>query len=342
MSQPIGPVMLDIQGTELSSEDKALLQHPLVGGVIFFARNYVSIQQITELCQAIREVRNEPVLIGVDQEGGRVQRFHQPFTRLPSMGFLGQQYDQSPEEAILLAETCGWLMAAELLSVGVDLSFAPVLDLNKKLNQVVGDRAFHHKTESVIILAKALIKGMRIAGMASTGKHFPGHGSTTIDSHVGMPVDSRDLSTIIADDMQPFIALHNELDAIMPAHILFPAVDNKAVGFSEYWLQSVLRTQLQFSGVIFSDDLNMQGAGIAGDYPTRAEAALNAGCDMILICNNRVAAIQILKHLEQHTYSFNDKKFNKLQGNFSFTVNQLHQTEEWQTKQEFLNRKILC
>jgi len=342
MFQPIGPVILDIQGIELSREDKELLQHPLVGGVIFFARNYVSIQQLTELCQAIRETRQQPLLIGVDQEGGRVQRFHQSFTRLPSMGFLGQWYDQSPEEAILLAETCGWLMAAELLSVGVDLSFAPVLDLNKKLNQVVGDRAFHHQSECVTLLASALIKGMRMAGMASTGKHFPGHGSTTVDSHIGMPVDSRDLSTIIADDMQPFIALHNELDAIMPAHILFPAVDSQAVGFSEYWLQSILRTQLQFSGVIFSDDLNMQGASIVGDYPTRAEKALNAGCDMILICNNRLASMQILKHLEKNTYHLNDKKFNSLQGTFSYTANQLRHTEEWQTKQEILNRKILC
>jgi beta-N-acetylhexosaminidase len=342
MSGLIGPVMLDLMGTELTSDEQTLLQHPLVGGVILFTRNYVSMNQITELCQAIREARTTPILIAVDQEGGRVQRFRESFTRLPSMGSIGESYDQSPDEAVLLAEACGWIMASEMLAIGVDLSFAPVLDLNKQMNQVVGDRAFHRYPEGVITLARALIKGMRAAGMASTGKHFPGHGTTAVDSHVGIPIDSRDLSTIITDDMQPFIALAKELDAIMPAHILFPAVDNKAVGFSEYWLQSVLRTQLQFSGIIFSDDLNMQGASMGGDYSARSEAALNAGCDMILICNNRPAATEILNYLQKHSSLIEDKHFNKFQGRFSHTMTQLHQTEEWQAKQELLYRKIVC
>jgi beta-N-acetylhexosaminidase len=275
-------------------------------------------------------------LIAVDHEGGRVQRFREGFTRLPSMGMIGQLYDQSPAEGVQLAEVCGWLMAAELLAVGIDISFAPVLDLNKELNQVVGDRAFHRDPVRVSELAGALIHGMHQAGMAATGKHFPGHGSVSADSHIAMPVDSRELTEIIADDMQPFITLQSSLDAIMPAHILFPAVDKKAVGFSEYWLQSILRTQLQFKGVIFSDDLNMDGAGFAGDYPARAEAALTAGCDMVLICNNRAAAINILDYLTQQHYQLQFEKFKALQGKFSRTMTELHLSREWLDKQELL------
>jgi beta-N-acetylhexosaminidase len=342
MLQKIGPVMLDLIGTRLSTEEYKLLQHPLVGGVILFSRNYLSIQQLTELCSAIREARQGPLLIAVDHEGGRVQRFRTDFTALPNMGMIGQWYDNSREEGLQFAEICGWIMAAELLAAGIDLSFAPVLDLNKELNQVIGDRAFHRNSSSVIELAKALIHGMSTAGMASTGKHFPGHGSVSVDSHVSMPIDSRELTDIIANDMQPFIALHSHLQAIMPAHILFPSVDNKSVGFSEYWLQTVLRTQLEYSGVIFSDDLNMVGASTAGDYPERALAALNAGCDMILICNNRLAAVSILDHLTQQSYQWDDEKFKILQGKFSHSVRELHTLQEWQEKQALLNRKRIC
>jgi beta-N-acetylhexosaminidase len=323
MQQKMGPVMLDIIGTTLSNEECELLQHPLVGGVILFSRNYISIKQLTELCLSIRKSRQGPLLLAVDHEGGRVQRFRNDFTALPSFGSLGECYDRSPEEALLLAYTGGWIMASELLAVGIDLSFSPVLDLNKQLNQVIGDRAFHRDPAAVMMLAKALILGMHTAGMASTGKHFPGHGTVRADSHVSMPMDSRELTAIMADDMQPFIALHSDLQAIMPAHILFPSVDNKTVGFSEYWLQTILRTQLEFSGIIFSDDLNMAGAGTAGDYSARAEAAFHAGCDMILICNNRSAAMKILDHLSQQAYQWDDKKFKVLQGKFSRGMDEL-------------------
>jgi beta-N-acetylhexosaminidase len=342
MPQKMGPVMLDIEGTELSRADREWLQHPLVGGVILFSRNFLSRAQVTELCFAIREARQGRILIAVDQEGGRVQRFRNGFTRIPSMGILGECFDNSPDEGIQLAEACGWVMAAELLAVGIDLSFAPVLDLNKNRNEVIGDRAFHRDPEKVVLLAEALIHGMHKAGMAATGKHFPGHGTVTADSHLAMPVDERELTEIMADDMQPFAALCSELDAIMPAHIRFPAVDDHAVGFSEYWLQSILRTQLQFRGVIFSDDLNMDGAGVAGDYPARASAALHAGCDMILICNNRPAALDILNFLDKQSIQFDDEKFKVLQGKWVHPNSELFTLQEWQQKQELLNRKVVC
>ncbi len=314
MSQQIGPVIIDLMGHEVSQEEYELIQHPLVGGIILFARNFASRKQITELCRTIRSARQTPLLIAVDQEGGRVQRFKDDFVRLPSMGEIGRLYHESPDKGLQFAFDTGRTMATELLAVGVDLSFAPVLDLDKKLNTVIGDRAFDIKPAVVTVLAKALMRGMHEAGMAATGKHFPGHGSVAVDSHIGLPTDARKFAAIVEDDMQPFIELIDAgIDAMMPAHILFSEVDDKQVGFSRYWLQEILRKKLNFSGVIFSDDLNMQGADVSGGYADRASAALDAGCDFVLICNNRVGAITILEQLP-HDIFVSIEKFNRLKG----------------------------
>lgn len=318
MSQTFGPIILDVLEPELNAEEKEILEHPLVGGVILFTRNYENPSQIKHLCKSIREVRQNPLLIAVDQEGGQVQRFCEGFTRLPAMGEIGELYDKDPVKAKRYAEQCGWQMASELLAVGIDLSFAPVLDLNRGLNPVTDrGRSFHRQPEIVTELAASLIAGMHQAGMAATGKHFPGHGAVTIDTHVSMPTDERDFATIAEEDLVPFAELiKQQIDAVMPAHILFPAVDDKPAVFSERWLKDILRKQLNFTGIVFSDDLNMGGAHSAGNYAQRAQAALTAGCDMALICNNRAAAITILDQLPRD-YFVEVEKFNKVRGKIS-------------------------
>jgi beta-N-acetylhexosaminidase len=340
MVQSIGPVIIDLLSTTLSQDEREMLQHPLVGGVILFTRNYTHPKQLMDLCRQIREAKNSPLLITVDHEGGRVQRFRDEFTRLPSMGELGQLYETKPELALKLAEACGWTMAAELLAVGIDLSFAPVVDLDKAICPAIGDRAFHSNPTIVIELAKTLMMGMKKAGMAATIKHFPGHGSVNLDSHVTMPVDMREFNEIEAVDMQPFSQLiHSGVQAVMPAHIVFPKIDQSPVGFSKIWLQTILRKQLKFSGVIFSDDLNMEGAGFAGDYASRAKAALEAGCDMVLICNNRQGAIQILDQLSQHTM-MSGEKYNLLKGAFIHHNQMLRQSKTWIECGELLKQRV--
>lgn len=315
MAASIGPVIIDLMSFTLSVEERELLQHPLVGGVILFTRNFENPGQLRALCQAIRATKTTPLLIVVDQEGGRVQRFRDGLISIPPMGDLGRLYESNAKEALLSAEEYGLIMASELLSLGLDLSFAPVLDLNKDLNNtVVGDRAFHRQPKTVIALASALVKGMNKAGMAATGKHFPGHGSVSIDSHQAMPIDHRDFQTVLHDDLIPFTHfIQQGINAIMAAHILFPEIDDKPVGFSRRWLKEILKQQLQFKGMIFSDDLNMEGASQVGDYPERALTALDAGCDMILICNNRSGAINILDRLPQ-TFYVDPTKFNLMRG----------------------------
>lgn len=318
MSQTFGPIILDVLEPELNAQEQEILEHPLVGGVILFARNYENPRQIKHLCQSIRKSRKTPLLIAVDQEGGEVQRFREGFTHIPSMGEIGELYDKDPVKAKHYAEQSGWQMAAELLAVGVDLSFAPVLDLNRGLNPVTArGRPFHRQPDVVLELATALISGMHKAGMAATGKHFPGHGAVTVDTHVAMPTDERDFATIAQEDLVPFVELiKQQIDAIMPAHILFPAIDDKPAVFSERWLKDILRKQLNFTGIVFSDDLNMGGAHSAGNYAQRAQAALTAGCDMALICNNRDAAINILDQLPRQ-YFVDVEKFNKIRGKIS-------------------------
>lgn len=284
----IGALMLDIAGTHLTQEDIQLLQAPQVGGVILFSRNIESPQQVRALTDHMRQVRPD-LLIAVDQEGGRVQRLKNGFTLLPAMGKFGQLYLTEPERALKLAEQCGWLMATEVLAVGIDFSFAPVLDINA-ISDVIGDRAFATNVQDIIPLASAFMRGMKRAGMANTGKHFPGHGSIKADSHVAAAVDPRSYDEIYKNDMQSFIQLQPQLDALMPAHVIYENVDPNPAGFSPYWIQKVLRQELQFDGVLFSDDLTMQAACVAGGADARIKAALAAGCDMGLVCNQREAA----------------------------------------------------
>ncbi|MDR3478752.1 MAG: beta-N-acetylhexosaminidase [Gammaproteobacteria bacterium] len=341
MSSRIGPIVFDLIGTELSEEEREMLQHPLIGGVIFFARNYESPEQIAELCKNIRQSRKLPILITVDQEGGRVQRFRTGFTRLPGMCEIGKLFLDSRETALELANVCGWIMAAELLAAGVDLSFAPVLDMEKGINPAIAGRAFDRESANIITLATTFTQGMREAGMVAVGKHFPGHGSVTVDSHLDLPIDTRSLHDIAADDMVTFIEMiRGGIEGIMASHILFPAVDSMPVGFSHRWLKEILRKQLQFHGMIFSDDLSMKGAIIAGDYPERARAALEAGCDMALICNHRESVIKTLDGLPNHYHLLDSALFKRMQGNFSQQVKNLKDTPIWGKKYNYFMRLV--
>lgn len=288
-----GSLMMDIAGTWLTAEDRQMLRQPEVGGLIIFARNIESPRQVRELCQSIRALRPD-LLLAVDQEGGRVQRLRQGFLRLPAMRAIADN-----DNAEVLAEHCGWLMATEVLAVGLDLSFAPVLDLDHQRSAVVGSRAFEGDPQRAATLAAAFIRGMHQAGMAATGKHFPGHGWAEADSHVAIPLDERSLDDIRACDMQPFKRLVHELDAVMPAHVIYSQVDQHPAGFSRRWLQDILRGELGFEGVIFSDDLSMAGAHVVGDAGKRIEVALAAGCDMGLVCNDRASAELALSALQR-------------------------------------------
>ncbi|MCY7297077.1 beta-N-acetylhexosaminidase [Alteromonas sp. a30] len=296
----MSPIMLDLAGYELSPEEKEILAHPLVGGVIFFTRNYHDPQQVAALATAIRQHAHQQVLIAVDHEGGRVQRFRDGFSAIPAMGSIREKYPHNIEQACQAATTFGWLMASEVQACNIDISFAPVLDI-RGISDVIGDRGFSHEPDELVTLASAFIRGMHQAGMKSTGKHFPGHGSVKEDSHVAMPVDDRDKSSIFALDMAIFEHIHKQqlLDAVMPAHVIYPDVDALPAGFSRVWIQQVLRQQLNFDGVVFSDDLSMQGATQIGGFTERAAAALEAGCDMALVCNNPKGAVEILDNLSQ-------------------------------------------
>ena len=279
-----GSLMVDIAGTWLTAEDRHLLRQPEVAGLIVFARNIEHPRQVRELTTAIRALRPD-LILAVDQEGGRVQRLRQGFVRLPAMRELAGK-----PNALQLAESCGWIMATEVLAVGLDLSFAPVLDLDHQRSAVVGTRAFESDPLRATTLAGAFIKGMNAAGMAACGKHFPGHGWAEADSHVAIPTDERTLEQLRAADLVPFTHLSKQLAAVMPAHVIYPQVDSLPAGFSRRWLQEILRGELGFDGVIFSDDLSMAGAHVVGDAASRIEAALTAGCDMGLVCNDRAAA----------------------------------------------------
>lgn len=292
----LGPVMLDVVGTSLNADDIRRIQHPLTGGVILFARNYTDRDQLTALTAAIHAAK-PGVLIAVDHEGGRVQRFKTDgFTTLPAMRVLGQLWDRDVLAATKATTDVGYVLAAELRACGVDLSFTPVLDLDYGESSVIGDRAFHRDARVVTLLAKSLNHGLTLAGMANCGKHFPGHGYVKADSHIAIPIDDRNLSEIMADDAAPYDWLGMSLAAVMPAHVIYPEVDPHPAGFSKKWL-SILRDEMGFQGVIFSDDLSMEGASVAGSVIDGAQAALTAGCDMVLICNSPDKADRLLEGL---------------------------------------------
>ncbi|MBB3168515.1 beta-N-acetylhexosaminidase [Simiduia aestuariiviva] len=291
-----GVVMVDVAGVSLSDEDRLLLKHPQVGGLILFSRNYENLSQLMSLVHDIRAC-NPEILIAVDHEGGRVQRFREEFSPIPAMQSFLKSYRLDPDQTLSHVQDMGWLMAVELLACGIDISFAPVLDVDDNHCAVIADRAFSPDPAEVVALAGAFMRGMHEAGMATTGKHFPGHGSVVGDSHLVQPVDPRPWEAIVSHDLVPFASLHAELDAVMPAHIVFSDVDSLPVGYSARWLKQHLRDELAFDGVIFSDDLSMAGAHSAGDFAQRADAAIAAGCDMVLVCNDRAGAWQVVEHL---------------------------------------------
>jgi beta-N-acetylhexosaminidase len=294
-----GPIMCDIAGTELTIDDKRRLQHPMIGGVILFARNYSSLQQLTDLTTEIHALRTPSLLVAVDHEGGRVQRFKNNFTRLPAMRELGKIWDEHPIRACQLATTTGHVLAAELRACGVDLSFTPVLDIDYGQSSIIGNRAFHREPKAIGELAHSLMQGLELGGMGAIGKHFPGHGYIQEDSHIEMPVDKRSYVDIKMDDLIPFQEMiKHGLAGIMPAHVIYPKIDSQPAGFSTVWLQKILRSELEFDGCIFSDDLSMEGAVVAGNIVQRAEIAFNAGCDMVLVCNDPHATDKLLSELQ--------------------------------------------
>ncbi|MEE8235562.1 MAG: beta-N-acetylhexosaminidase [Gammaproteobacteria bacterium] len=294
----LGPIMTDVSGVVLTDEDRELLEHPAIGGVILFSRNYVDDQQLRDLVGSVAALRTPSLLIAIDQEGGRVQRFADGFTRLPPLRWFGQQFNLDPAAARSLAHKAAWIMAVELLEFGIDFSFAPVVDIDWGLSEVIGDRAFHADPEVVSSLALSYTQGMRAAGMASVAKHFPGHGGVAADSHVSLPEDHRPYTDLI-EDLKPYQCLIDHgLQGIMPAHVRYTEVDQQIASMSEYWLRTELRENLGYKGAIFSDDLSMAGAGVVGEVPERVVTTIKAGSDMVLICNDRDAVVATLDATE--------------------------------------------
>lgn len=327
----LGPIMLDVVGTTLSADDIRRLQHPLVGGVILFKRNYENNAQLKALTDSIHAVRQPPLLIAVDHEGGRVQRFREGFTKIPPMREFGKIWDTNPKKAKMLATEAGWILAAELRAHGIDFSFTPVLDMDYGDSLVIGNRAFHLDPQAINDLAFALMQGLKKGGMAAVGKHFPGHGFVVADSHVSMPVDEREFDHIAQHDMQPFRMLIDDgIQAIMPAHVIYPKVDSKPAGFSARWLQKILRERLGFNGVIFSDDLSMEAATAGGDVTTRAHAALSAGCDMVLLCNQPAMCDELLANLQWTISAQSLSRLARMHGHKpAMNLDQLHERADF-------------
>jgi len=326
----LGPLMVDVLGLELSEQEREILQHPLVGGVILFSRNYESPEQVAALTESIRALRDPHLIISVDHEGGRVQRFRKGFTRLPPVGALGKHYKQHPKQTLQGAEISGWLMAAELRAIGVDFSFAPVLDLDYGVSEIIGDRSFHRDPEAVTDIARAYIHGMRRAWMPAVGKHFPGHGAVEVDSHLGLPVDPRYFEDMWQADMLPFKQLcQKELAGIMPAHIVYEQSDDLPAGFSPFWIKEILRDRLGFQGAVLSDDLSMEGAAVMGDSLARAEAALSAGCDMVLVCNNPESVVQVIDGLKLANDPVRHMRLVRLHGRHATNRDDLLASQEW-------------
>jgi beta-N-acetylhexosaminidase len=335
----LGPLMIDLAGSELTQEERELLRHPLVGGVILFTRNYLNPEQLTELVQAIHAVRTPPLIVAVDQEGGRVQRFRAGFSPIPPARRIGHEFDLDARAALALARAVGWLMAAELRAHGVDISFAPCVDLDYGVSEVIGERSFHASADAVAQLAGAWMHGMRDAGMAATAKHFPGHGAVVADSHLSLPVDRRPLVDLTRD-LTPYRRLiANGLPAVMVAHILFPSVDPAPSSLSGLWIRDVLRGELRFQGVVFADDLSMKGAAAYGDIVTRARQALAAGCDMLPVCNHRPSVIELLDQLDCEPQPASSLRLVRLHGRAGAPGHAaLEALPEWAHARELLAR----
>jgi len=337
----MGPVMLDVSGFELTHEEIDILDHPLVGGLILFSRNYHDQKQLSDLVRHIRGVSRNDIVIATDHEGGRVQRFRQGFSEIPAMGNINVQTNENIKQSGYLCEQFGWLMAAELLAFDIDISFAPVLDI-QGVSEVIGDRSFHQQPQVIVQLASDFIKGMHRAGMSATGKHFPGHGNVLEDSHVAMPIDKRSREDIFALDMAIFKSIHQQglLDAVMPAHVIYPEVDDLPAGFSETWIKQILRRELGFNGVVFSDDLSMQGAVQMGNIVDRAELAIKAGCDMVLVCNDPKGAVKVIDDLpsgmSQHKDSI--QRIKCLKKTTSLGFSSLKKTTEYQVASKLLDQ----
>ncbi|MDJ0794616.1 MAG: beta-N-acetylhexosaminidase [Woeseiaceae bacterium] len=331
----LGPVMLDIEGLSLSPADRDLLREPAVGGVILFSRNFESVEQVTDLVADIRALRSPPLLIAVDHEGGRVQRFRDGFTVMPPMRRIGREYDSDPNAGLQAAREAGWLIASELRAVGVDLSFAPCVDLDWGISEIIGNRAFHRKPETVADLANAFSRGLRSAGMAAVAKHFPGHGAVVADSHLKLPVDRRDYGHIL-DDMRPYERLisNSSIAGVMLAHIVYEQIDSMPAGFSEYWIQRELRSRLGFGGAVFCDDLSMKATHRYGSMAERGLFALEAGCDMILVCNDRDAAHEAVDALADYSNPLSLVRLARLHGTGQVLRESLLASDEWQAVNE--------
>ena len=328
----LGPLMVDLRADTLSAEEREFLMSPQVGGIILFSRNFTSVEALADLVSEIHALRHPKLLVAIDQEGGRVQRLREGFTQLPAIKLLGDNYDKNSKRACRLAEITGWLMAAELRSIGIDFSFAPVLDLNHGVSQVIGDRALHKDPEIVSDLARQYIHGMRRAGMQAVGKHFPGHGAVTADSHIDLPTDSREYRDMIIRDLVPFQhMIKGGLWGIMTAHVVYEKVDKNIATYSSKWLNTVLRQQLEFKGVIFSDDLSMKAAEYGDEYSERVQKALQAGCDMVLVCNAGEQAREIADGLKDYNNPVSQVRLIRMHGERNPLPYQgLRNTKEWQ------------
>jgi beta-N-acetylhexosaminidase len=333
----LGPVMLDVEGLTLTPADRDLLREPAVGGVILFSRNYASPDQLADLVAGIRAVRSPPLLIATDHEGGRVQRFRAGFTELPPMRRLGRQYDSDPDAALSLARTAGWVAASELRAMDIDLSFTPCIDLDWGFSEVIGNRAFHRSPNVVAELASAYCNGLREGGMAAVAKHFPGHGAVVPDSHEQLPVDRRGFGDLL-DDMRPYEKLiaSRQLAGVMLAHIVYAEMDPMPAGFSSYWIQNQLRSQLGYDGAVFCDDLSMKATKTYGTMPVRARLALDAGCDMVLVCNDRPAASATVAALRDYSNPTSLVRLARLHGTSHVMRETLLASEAWQAATERL------
>jgi beta-N-acetylhexosaminidase len=328
--------MVDVAGLELTPGDREVLRHPLVGSVILFTRNYASAEQLTRLVADIHAVRTPALIVAVDQEGGRVQRFRPEFSLLPPPRRIGHTFDLDPKQGLTLARSMGWLMAAELRAHGVDLSFAPCVDLDYGVSEVIGDRAFHSKPEAVAQLALAYVQGMKDAGMAATAKHFPGHGAVIADSHKSLPVDRRGWNEL-GDDLLPYRRLiANGLPGVMVAHVLFPEVAPEPASLSRRWIQNALREELRFEGAIFTDDLSMGGAAEYGDIVARASAALSAGCDVLPVCNDRASVEKLLDELKYEVQPSSHLRLVRMRGRAAPEREELLAGDAWRASQELL------